>query len=674
MKRQHIFLGFIAVATFLFISCSKDFVDVKPLSSITPDDFFQDESQVASYSTNFYSQFFWGPGYGTYFYATDVNTDNMVTRDFSNSYAKGQYKVPGDGGNWEFSGIRSVNYFFQQVLPKYKAGKITGSDDMIKHDIGEAYFFRAYLYFQKLQSFGDFPIVKTILPTDVAVLTEASKRSPRNEVARFIISDLDSAILLMQPTSPDGKNNRLSKNVAQLFKSRVALFEATWLKYFKGTAFVPKSTNWPGAAKDYNKSYVFPTGSIEGEITYFLDQAMASSKVVADNVPLVNNTKKIQQSPTDASNPYFDMFGDVDMSVYPEVLLWKRYNSGLLIRNNSPREAIGSNQPWGSPTGLTKGMVDNFLMANGLPIYASGSEYLGDDSLQQVIVGRDDRLHQFLQIPYRKYILFPLATGGDPQPWFARPQMTVSLVSGVKTTLSFTGYLICKGVNYHEVEQDNSVGGQAGLITFRAVEAYLNYIEASYEKIGTLDADAAKYWRLIRDRAGVDINFSKTIAATVMSKEALGDWGAYSGGQLIDATLFNIRRERRCEMLGEEGIRQMDLNRWRSKDQLIAAPYHPEGFKLWGPMLAWEQGISDLKYDVGDASTVSSPSVSLYLRPYEKSPNHFLAGGMTWKMAHYLEPIAIQHFRITSQNNDPATSPIYQNPGWGLVPNLPALN
>jgi len=91
-------------------------------------------------------------------------------------------------------------------------------------------------------------------------------------------------------------------------------------------------------------------------------------------------------------------------------------------------------------------------------------------------------------------------------------------------------------------------------------------------------------------------------------------------------------------------------------------------------MLAWEQGISDLKYDVGDASTVSSPSVSLYLRPYEKSPNHFLAGGMTWKMAHYLEPIAIQHFRITSQNNDPATSPIYQNPGWGLVPNLPALN
>ena len=38
-------------------------------------------------------------------------------------------------------------------------------------------------------------------------------------------------------------------------------------------------------------------------------------------------------------------------------------------------------------------------------------------------------------------------------------------------------------------------------------------------------------------------------------------------------------------------------------------------------------------------------------------------------MAHYLDPIAIQHFLITSENNNLESSPIYQNPGWPLTAN-----
>lgn len=84
--------------------------------------------------------------------------------------------------------------------------------------------------------------------------TEASKRSPRNEVARFILSDLDQAISLM---NNNVKKTRLSKNAALLLKSRVALFEATWEKYHAGTALVPNGTGWPGAGKDYNAGYQF---------------------------------------------------------------------------------------------------------------------------------------------------------------------------------------------------------------------------------------------------------------------------------------------------------------------------------------------------------------------------------------------------------------------------------
>ncbi len=48
---------------------------------------------------------------------------------------------------------------------------------------------RAWQYLGKLQTLGDFPIVRNTLPDEQEALTEASHRRPRNEVARFIISD-----------------------------------------------------------------------------------------------------------------------------------------------------------------------------------------------------------------------------------------------------------------------------------------------------------------------------------------------------------------------------------------------------------------------------------------------------------------------------------------------------
>ena len=75
---------------------------------------------------------------------------------------------------------------------------------------------------------------------DKEALSEASKRSPRNEVARFILSDLDKAITLLK--AKNMPTTRINADAAILLKSRVALFEGTWLKYFKNTAFVPMVT------------------------------------------------------------------------------------------------------------------------------------------------------------------------------------------------------------------------------------------------------------------------------------------------------------------------------------------------------------------------------------------------------------------------------------------------
>lgn len=77
----------------------------------------------------------------------------------------------------------------------------------------------------------------------------------------------------------------------------------------------------------------------------------------------------------------------------------------------------------------------------------------------------------------------------------------------------------------------------------------------------------------MRKRAGVSENFQKTIDATDLSKE--NDLAVWSGSQMIDKTLYNIRRERRCEFIAE-GMRKDDLLRWRSLDKM--KNYQTEGF------------------------------------------------------------------------------------------------
>lgn len=100
-------------------------------------------------------------------------------------------------------------------------------------------FLQSFHVFWKIKIISDFPIITKTYPNEREALIEISKRAPRNEVARFILSDLDKAIEMMQNIAPSGGKNRLSKDCAILLKSRVALYEGSWLKNFKGTAFVP---------------------------------------------------------------------------------------------------------------------------------------------------------------------------------------------------------------------------------------------------------------------------------------------------------------------------------------------------------------------------------------------------------------------------------------------------
>lgn len=647
------YIHFLALSTALLggLTGCNDFLDREPLDKVTPENFFSSENDLASYTIKCYSFKTVDSNYGANLFGQDNNTDNQAGTGTPTYWIKGQTRVPSSEDNdaYKWEDIRACNYFFDNVLPKYESGSIQGPEQNIKHYIGEMYVLRAYKYFQKLVKYGDLPIIETALPDSKEALMEASIRHPRHKVARFIIDDLKKAEGLLLETSPAGKN-RVSLNVAYLLHARVALFEATWEKYHKGTAFVPSGQGWPGKdAEGYNA---------ETEIAYF-HEAIAASKIVGDKMVdvLAENTEAAEGMDVSLNslNPYYTMFCDVNMEGYDEILMWKKFDKALGVVNNLQMELERN----GGGTGWTRGMVNSFLMRNGLPVYDTNSGYNQEVEKQGVnatLEGRDSRIVIFTKKPgdvnYYK-------SDGTPD------INVIDFVFGDGGSLATTGFMIKKGKHYDTQMALDHYQGTSGGIVFRGAEALLIYMEASYEKTQSIDATASKYWKALRRRAKVDEDFNKTIAATQMEKEAQGDWGAYSHNKLVDATLYNIRRERRNELCAE-AFRWDDLKRWRAMDQMSTTPYRVEGMLYWGSV--YEEQLKE-KCIVNPATgNMSAPELSNYLLPFEKvTMNNSIADqrGFIFEKANYLTPISMATFRQTATNPaDFKTSVIYQNPGW----------
>ena len=187
-----------------------------------------------------------------------------------------------------------------------------------------------------------------------------------------------------------------------------------------------------------------------------------------------------------------------------------------------------------------------------------------------------------------------------------------------------------------------------------------------------MDANAHVFLKALPRRAGVFEYYTKKIADTDLTQE--NDLAVYSGDKMIDATLYNIRRERRCEFIGE-GMRWDDLKRWRSWDQLLTKPYIIEGVNFWDA--AYKnytktvdgKEVSAVVADGTTEANVSQKEDSKYLRPLRRTKtNNQLYDGLTWRKAYYLDPIGLQDMQLTATNpEDINTTVMYQNPYWPMA-------
>lgn len=660
----------VTTAAFGLTSCN-DLLDMKPISQITPGAYYQNADQLAAYLNNYYDSYLQMPYSGSMSHSWGQWNEGKAKSDWDTDiycWGGGNTSLFADD-HWEVSsekalqgyygGVRVYNYFINTVLKQIENGTLPNSED-VKNYLGEAYFFRALVYFRIMALYGDIPVITEVLPDEDNVIVENSKRTPRNEVARFILSDLDKAIEMCY-TRSKFNGQRVNREAALLIKSRIALFEGTFEKYHRGSGRVPGDANWPGAKMSYNQGKTF---NQEAEVKFFLTEAKNAAKEVADNADLAENNHKIDPvyGDKDDWNPYFNLFSQPSLANVNEALMWKQYNKDLGFYH-----LTGHSMVTGQNTGFTRSFIQTFLMKNGMPIYADNSGYHGDVTLDNVKADRDERLQLFMWGESTPTYCDPEMTGveaGKPLPVYMEEDETdaAHITNTDASTRCITGYQQRKYYTYDAEQTRYSEQSTTNACPImRSAEALLNYMEADYELNGRLDSKSQEYWRTLRTRAGVDTDFQKTIDATDLSKEM--DFGRYSGTQLVDKTLYNIRRERVTELFSE-GLRFADLIRWRGFDNMLTTKWVPEGCNFWDNM--YKHYDPEIKCNGENDAVVSSKSLGKYLRPYSKSmqPANELKDGYKWHEAYYLYPIGITDIRTASPDRSLENSNLYQNPYW----------
>lgn len=549
-------------------------------------------------------------------HSEDNNSDNQIGAQPSSLFYPGEKRTPLQSqSEWKFTNLRGINYFLTTAEAKFAAGEIKGNEEHARNYIGEGYFFRAYDYFRLLRNYGDLPILTEMLPDDPQQLAALAERKDRKEVVTFMLADLDRAIERLPETPLE--SGRVSRDAALLLKARVALYEATWQRYHAGTCFAP--------------------GSSDAFVKGLLDEAIKASAQVADARQL--------------DKDYITMFNRLDeFSANDEVILARYYKPNVITHSAS--NYLGRT---GAGTGLTRALVNSFLTTNGLPIYADGNDqYLGDVNLESELANRDRRLAESVKCPHYETkkddqgnTVYD-ADGNAVKVLVDRPHVNESGNQGTPT-----GYEIKKWVSTVPGQDEYTMGTTATPI-FRAAEAYLIYLEAYYERHHSLDDRCDRYWRALRTRAGVDPDYTKTIAATDLARE--NDLAVWSHGKEVDKTLYNIRRERRCEFVAE-GMRLDDLKRWRALDKMV--DYQPEGINFWA------ETYTLYKASERSEGIVSQSGISTYLHPLQKNATIVCYQGYNFPKQHYLEPIPVTEFTLCTDAN--GTCLLKQNPGWPTI-------
>lgn len=585
----------------LMSSCLNDeFLEVYPKGQQTVVTAFTSYDNFKTYTWGLYNVFFgytYDTGQTDEIFRGDFESDNMIKGLEGNEsqWAYQKAKATDESKDWDYDYIRRVNLMFDNI------DRSQMSESEKEHWRSVGYFFRSYKYFQMLSKFGDIPWVETALTNESPELY--GKRDSRDLVASNILSNLQYAETHIG--TDDGKNT-INVYVVQALLSRFGLFEGTWRKYH----------------------------GLQNGDTYLKESARAAEEVL----------KKYP----DVHAKYDELFNSESLDGVTGVLLYKAYETGQLMHGLTRMVRTGE-----SYIEATKDAVDSYLCANGLPIKNINSNYGGDKDVYAQFRNRDYRLYLTICPPYmvkkpkgpsspeweytdkpedKEYIDLMAKISGETYHRLPSSNFKGFTVQGQPHfknmnwqqgwNASQMGFWVWKYYNTHTVATNANGVNTTDAPLFRVGEVMVNYAEAMCELNKFDQAVADKSINKLRARAHVD----KMIVSNI------SDNFDPSRDATVPALLWEVRRERRAELMGE-GFRLDDLRRWKKGEYVNKQP-----------LGAYVTSASSKKLKVTGGSGVDEGYVYFFNAP------------LGWKDHYYLYPLPLKQLALNEN--------LEQNPVW----------
>lgn len=572
---------FFIVISSCLVSCKEDFLERYPQSDIGPQAFFNTEKDLELYTNSFYAYL---PG--EEIFTGDFSSDNVDVSAI-NELVAGTRKVSSDAGSagWTWSQLYNINYFLEQYnKPSLPAeGK--------NHYAGIARFFRAYFYFEKVKRFGNVPWYGKPMNVNSPELFKG--QDSRTLVIDSIKADLDFAINHIRTAKTVG---RVNKWAALALKTRVCLFEGTFRKYH-------------------------PEFQLQSSASVLLQEA-------ADAADLFIRTSPYKLSTGNSATVYLNLFSS-EIPNSDEFILARLYS--LDVNKSHPANQIFTSPTRGNP-GLTKSLIDSYLLSNGQPL-SSLTNYQ-ELPFWEEVKNRDPRLSQTIRTPgYRRIGALPASAPLNPD--YAN---------------SFTGYQNIKFVT----TPDKDAAAYTPLPIFRYAEVLLNYAEAMAELGKLTQTEANRSINLLRSR----VNMPQLIVAGLTADPMLLE----QFDNTSDPVVLEVRRERRIE-LAMEGFRYYDLMRWK-EGHLLAEPFYGAYFPGKGLFDLDQNGTNDIAVvDTKPSTTV--PGVQYFILQPDKALSEGTKGNIIVhpnlnkvfdEAKDYLFPLPINELILNPQ--------LDQNPEW----------
>lgn len=448
---------------------------------------------------------------------------------------------------------------------------IASMNDKAKaHWLGVARLYRAWQHFCLVRRFGDAVIVDKNLNIGQDD-KDAYLYAPRSNRNDVMDFILEDLNFAVENINQDA-SSRVAYNaaVAQAIKSRICLFEGTYAKYHLNDATRANA---------------------------YLAESKKASEAIMNN------------SMYELHSSYRENYNSADLNGNKEMIMYKKYIKSVL--GHSLISYICSST---QIHGMSKSAFDAYLFTDGLPKATTTC-----DNTDHGVVGEDDRIDIQNLLDVRD----PRLAASIDSVLLYNGNSYIRYKAGMASTSS-SGYGVMKFDNPDFPTSERNQSGSSNHTDapiFWLAEIYLNYAEACAEMGSCTKTELDKSINLLRARAGMP----------ALAAEPVADPANNMG---VSNLIWEIRRERRVELMFDLEDRYWSLIRWKQLDKLDNGKYPDQTKGAW---------IGNTKADqvTVDANGYIDGSFNM-IRSFEDK--------------YYLQPIPSGQLQLNPQ--------LGQNPGW----------